>query len=122
MGAGTTRNRFSFTALSMIWRKLAGIERLRDCGYGRQASPAAPNTSAVYPPRPAPKRERNKSWSGCVIFVAVDIGGTFTDLIGFDDETQTFVQAKSLTTPAELTQGVINCLKESGIEAGRIDD
>ena len=46
-----------------------------------------------------------------MIFVAVDIGGTFTDLIGFDDETQTFVQAKSLTTPAELTQGVINCLK-----------
>src|SRR5437762_8004017 len=85
-------------------------------------SPAAPNTSAVYPPRPAPKRERNKSWSGCVIFVAVDIGGTFTDLIGFDDETQTFVQAKSLTTPAELTQGVINCLRESGIDPGRIDE
>jgi N-methylhydantoinase A len=57
-----------------------------------------------------------------VIFVAVDIGGTFTDLIGFDDETQAFVQAKSLTTPAELTQGVINCLKESGIDAGRIDE
>src|SRR4249919_1162272 len=57
-----------------------------------------------------------------VIFVAVDIGGTFTDLIGFDDETQAFVQAKSLTTPAELTQGVINCLKESGIDAGRIYD
>ena len=25
-----------------------------------------------------------------MIFVAVDIGGTFTDLIGFDDETQAF--------------------------------
>jgi len=57
-----------------------------------------------------------------VIFVAVDIGGTFTDLIGFDDEAQTFVQAKSLTTPAELTQGVINCLRESGLDAGRIDE
>jgi N-methylhydantoinase A len=57
-----------------------------------------------------------------VIFVAVDIGGTFTDLIGFDDETQTFVQAKSLTTPAELTQGVINCLRESGIDPSRIDE
>src|SRR3954451_15318689 len=57
-----------------------------------------------------------------MIFVAVDIGGTFTDLIGFDDETQTFVQAKSLTTPAELNQGVINCLKESGIDAGKIDE
>ncbi len=57
-----------------------------------------------------------------MIFVAVDIGGTFTDLIGFNDETQAFVQAKSLTTPAELTQGVINCLKESGIDAGGINE
>ena len=47
-----------------------------------------------------------------MIFVAVDIGGTFTDLIGFDDETQAFVQAKSLTTPAELTQGVINVVAD----------
>src|SRR6266571_5057661 len=85
-------------------------------------NPAAPNTSPVCPPRPAPKHERNKSWSGCVIFVAVDIGGTFTDLIGFDDEAQTFVQAKSLTTPSELTQGVINCIRESGLDAGRIDE
>jgi N-methylhydantoinase A len=57
-----------------------------------------------------------------VIFVAVDIGGTFTDLIGFNDETQVFVQAKSLTTPHELTQGVINCLRESGIDPGSIDE
>ena len=40
-----------------------------------------------------------------MIFVAVDIGGTFTDLIGFDDETQAFVQAKSLTTPARADAG-----------------
>ena len=57
-----------------------------------------------------------------MIFVAVDIGGTFTDLIGFNDETQAFVQAKSLTTPAELTQGVINCIRESGIDAAGIDE
>ena len=57
-----------------------------------------------------------------MIFVAVDIGGTFTDLIGFDDEAQAFVQAKSLTTPSELTQGVINCIRESGLAANRIDE
>ena len=57
-----------------------------------------------------------------MIFVAVDIGGTFTDLIGFDDEAQAFVQAKSLTTPSELTQGVINCIRESGLNAGKIDE
>ena len=57
-----------------------------------------------------------------MIFVAVDIGGTFTDLIGFDDEAQAFVQAKSLTTPSELTQGVINCIRESGLAADRINE
>src|SRR4029453_7019259 len=62
----------------------------------------------------------DKIWSDCVIFVAVDIGGTFTDLIGFDEEAGAFLQAKSLTTPAGLTQGVIDCLKQSGVKAGAI--
>jgi N-methylhydantoinase A len=57
-----------------------------------------------------------------VIVVAVDIGGTFTDLIGFDTAAGRFVQAKSLTTPAELTQGVINCIRESGLAAGGIGE
>jgi N-methylhydantoinase A len=57
-----------------------------------------------------------------MIFVAVDIGGTFTDLIGFDDERQTFAQAKTLTTPAELTGGVINCIRESGLDASRVEE
>jgi N-methylhydantoinase A len=57
-----------------------------------------------------------------VIFVAVDIGGTFTDLIGFDDQARSFVQAKSLSTPAELTQGVIDCIRQSGLDAGAVDE
>ena len=52
--------------------------------------------------------------------VGVDIGGTFTDLIGFNDETQAFVQAKSLTTPAELTQGVINCIRVTNCTRGTL--
>src|SRR5262249_2126366 len=57
-----------------------------------------------------------------MIFVAVDIGGTFTDLIGFDDQRQAFAQAKTLSTPAELTAGVINCIRESGLDASKIDE
>ena len=57
-----------------------------------------------------------------MIFVAVDIGGTFTDLVGFDDTAGTFIQAKSLTTPAELVQGVIDCIRKSGITANVIDE
>ena len=57
-----------------------------------------------------------------MIVVAVDIGGTFTDLIGFDAAAGRFMQAKSLTTPHELTQGVIDCLRQSGMDAAAIDE
>jgi N-methylhydantoinase A len=57
-----------------------------------------------------------------MIVVAIDIGGTFTDLVGFDDETGRFVEAKSLTTPAELTQGVLDCIRKSGMQAAAIDE
>ena len=49
-----------------------------------------------------------------MLVVAIDIGGTFTDLIGFDEAAGAFVQAKSLTTPAHLVQGIIDCLNKSG--------
>jgi N-methylhydantoinase A len=57
-----------------------------------------------------------------VIVVAIDIGGTFTDLIGFDQASGQFVQAKSLTTPAQLEQGVIDCIRKSGLVAAAIDE
>jgi N-methylhydantoinase A len=56
------------------------------------------------------------------MIVAIDIGGTFTDLIGFDERTQRFIEAKSLTTPRHLVQGVIDCIDKSGIDAGAMDE
>jgi N-methylhydantoinase A len=57
-----------------------------------------------------------------MIVVAIDIGGTFTDLVGFDDAAGRFVEAKSLTTPAELVQGVLDCIRKSGLSAEAIDE
>ena len=57
-----------------------------------------------------------------MLVVAIDIGGTFTDLIGFDEKTNAFIQAKSLTTPAQLVQGIIDCLNKSGIKSDGIDE
>src|SRR6202023_314935 len=57
-----------------------------------------------------------------MITVAIDIGGTFTDLVGFDDKAGRFVEAKSLTTPAHLVQGIIDCIRKSGLAAGDIDE
>lgn len=50
-----------------------------------------------------------------MIVVAIDIGGTFTDLIGFDTEARRFSEAKSLTTPHNLVQGIVDCLTKSGL-------
>jgi N-methylhydantoinase A len=57
-----------------------------------------------------------------MIVVAIDIGGTFTDLIGFDAANSRFVEAKSLTTPAQLTRGIIDCIRKSGLDAAAIDE
>jgi len=57
-----------------------------------------------------------------MIVVAIDIGGTFTDLVGFDDKVGKFVEAKSLTTPHELSQGILDCIRKSGLQAAAIEE
>ena len=52
--------------------------------------------------------------------LATDIGGTFTDLVFFDDETGQLTIAKSLTTPSELTQGLVDSIDQSGIVATQV--
>ena len=44
--------------------------------------------------------------------VAVDIGGTFTDLLGYDPETGRLVDAKTSTTPADLTRAIERCFEK----------
>ena len=53
--------------------------------------------------------------------VAVDIGGTFTDLIAFDESSQTIRHAKSLTTPADPVEGIVDCIRKAGLEPSAID-
>jgi N-methylhydantoinase A len=45
--------------------------------------------------------------------VAVDIGGTFTDVVGFDEASNSVTLAKALSTPAELARGVMEALRKS---------
>jgi N-methylhydantoinase A len=50
--------------------------------------------------------------------VAVDIGGTFTDLVAFDHETQKVIYAKSPTTYDNLVEGILNCLAKAKVKPG----
>ncbi|MGE0036470.1 MAG: hydantoinase/oxoprolinase family protein [Xanthobacteraceae bacterium] len=56
-----------------------------------------------------------------VIIVGIDIGGTFTDLMAFDESSNGFFQAKSLTTPKDLIQGIIDCINKCDLPVARID-
>ena len=52
--------------------------------------------------------------------LATDIGGTFTDLVYFDEDTGALKVAKSLSTPRDLTQGVIDTIHLSEIAPGDV--
>ncbi len=56
-----------------------------------------------------------------MIFMAVDIGGTFTDLIAFDDRSGRFYQAKSLTTPRNHVDGIIDCITKTDLDPRTVD-
>jgi len=52
--------------------------------------------------------------------VGVDVGGTFTDLFGWNQTTSQSVSTKVLTTKQDRTEGVINAIKQAGLEFGEI--
>ncbi len=47
--------------------------------------------------------------------VAIDIGGTFTDLVAFDHETHNVIYAKSPTTYDNLVTGILECCKKAKV-------
>ncbi|GAA4865139.1 hydantoinase/oxoprolinase family protein [Saccharopolyspora rosea] len=52
--------------------------------------------------------------------VSMDIGGTFTDVVAYDEATGTYAAAKSSTTPHDLTEGVFNALGGVGADPAEI--
>ncbi|EHP83725.1 hydantoinase/oxoprolinase N-terminal domain-containing protein [Methanotorris formicicus] len=53
--------------------------------------------------------------------VGIDIGGTFTDLVYFDEDTKEFHITKVPTTPKSPAIGAINAIKDAGINFDEID-
>ncbi|MEM1922634.1 MAG: hydantoinase/oxoprolinase family protein [Nitrososphaerota archaeon] len=55
-----------------------------------------------------------------VFRIGIDIGGAFTDLVGYDDETGEFVWVKDETTPIDPSIGVVKTIQKSGIDFSRV--
>ena len=51
--------------------------------------------------------------------IGVDIGGTFTDLVALDEATGAVINAKALSTPQALLDGVLRCVDQAGV---RLED
>lgn len=54
------------------------------------------------------------------IRAAVDIGGTFTDVVAFDDETGQLMLGKALSTPHDLIEGVVKGIDSAGVSGADI--
>jgi N-methylhydantoinase A len=52
--------------------------------------------------------------------VAVDIGGTFTDLVAYDEDTHDLTTVKTPSTPPDFIDGVMNALAKAAIEPGEV--
>jgi N-methylhydantoinase A len=53
--------------------------------------------------------------------VAVDIGGTFTDLVAYDDAGRAVAYTKSPTTYGNLVDGVLDCFAKAGLDPHAAD-
>jgi N-methylhydantoinase A len=52
--------------------------------------------------------------------LAVDTGGTFTDVVYIDDETKQVIVDKVMTTPQDLVQGVLAAIKKINIDLSEV--
>jgi N-methylhydantoinase A len=58
--------------------------------------------------------------SGAIWRVGVDVGGTFTDLFGWNQTTNQSISTKVLTTKEDRTVGVIQAIQQTGIDFSEI--
>ena len=55
------------------------------------------------------------------LFVGTDIGGTFTDVVGYDSSAGKLTFGKKLTNRSDLVEGVMSCLDEVALPLAAID-
>jgi len=53
--------------------------------------------------------------------IAIDTGGTFTDLVGLDTDTGELFVCKTPSIPASPAEGVLNSLRESGVAPASVE-
>ncbi|HIN59335.1 MAG TPA: hydantoinase/oxoprolinase family protein [Gammaproteobacteria bacterium] len=55
-----------------------------------------------------------------MLWVGIDVGGTFTDIVVYDDKSGTVSAGKSPSTPSEPSEGVVNALKQLSVDLVKV--
>ena len=55
-----------------------------------------------------------------IMRIGIDIGGAFTDLVGYDEESKNIIWIKNETTPDDPSRGVIEAIKKSKIDMSKV--
>jgi len=53
--------------------------------------------------------------------LGIDVGGTFTDLYGYEPKTNAVIIKKALSTPGDFKRGVFNVIEEAKIDLGKVE-
>src|SRR5271157_2397303 len=56
-----------------------------------------------------------------MLHVGVDVGGTFTDVVSYDDQTKILNVRKVLTTPKRIEQGILDGLRNYVQNTEKVD-
>lgn len=56
-----------------------------------------------------------------MFWIGIDVGGTFTDAVVYDDAKNSFTYAKAPSTPADPTNGVFDVLGLLKLDLGKIE-
>jgi N-methylhydantoinase A len=55
-----------------------------------------------------------------MLYIGIDVGGTFTDVIVYDEKTKEILVTKVSTTPTNIAQGILNGLEDYKKEASEV--
>src|SRR5262245_41932300 len=105
MSAVSTRSR----GVSTVSRSRLPIPSRTSTGASRSSKAFSPSTGRPFSSAPAGMKR-----------IGIDIGGTFTDVVIYDEATHALERRKALSTPQAPEEGCLAAFRDAGLSSNEI--